>query len=232
MSTTWDAPLAHRLRRPRPRDARVPLLLIGLGRVLLLLGWAALMAWAILFRPSGLAAQEAPPVATEPALRPGDRVRVELDGAPVIPPFVARVVELRSDTLAVSRARAGRGAATEWIPVSEIQRLEVSRGRKHGFFRSVGSGLGGGALMGGLLGLSLSNWLDGCPDSDPHCDDEGEHLYVVPWIAAAGAALGLIGGISRGLSSEERWESVPTARLSLGPTPDDGFAVAVSIRVR
>lgn len=232
MSTTWDAPLAHRLRRSRPRAVRVPPLLIGLGRVLLFLAWAVLMAWAILFRPAALAAQDAPPDTTAPVLRPGDRVRVELDGAPAIPPFVARVVELRTDTLAVSRARAGRSATVEWIPVSEIQRLQVSRGRKHGFFRSVGSGLGGGAFLGGLLGLGLSNWLDDCPESDPHCDDEGEHLYVVPWVAAAGATLGLIGGISRGLSSEERWEDVPTGRLALGPATGVGFVVAVSIRVR
>lgn len=177
-------------------------------------------------------ARETPADTTEPVLRPGDRVRVERRGAPAVPAFVARVVELRTDTLAVSRSRAGRGAAVERIPVPEIRRLEVSRGREHGFWKSTGIGLGGGALMGGLLGLSLSNWLDDCPESDPHCDDEGEHLYVVPWIAATGAALGLIGGISRGLSSEERWESVPTARLSLGPASGDGFAVAVSIPVR
>jgi hypothetical protein len=173
----------------------------------------------------------APPDTSGPALRPGDRVRLVRKGAPVSP-FLARVVELRPDTLAVSRTRAGSGPALEWIPVAEIETLEVSRGREHGFWSSVGVGLGGGAFVGGLLGLSLSNWLDGCPDSDPHCDEDGEHLYVVPWVAAVGASLGLIAGLSRGLSAEEAWEEIPPVRLGIGPTPGDGFVAAVSFRVR
>lgn len=175
--------------------------------------------------------RQAPPDTSGPVLRPGDRVRLGRKGAPASP-VVARVVELRPDTLAVSRTRAGSGPSVERIPVAEIETLEVSRGREHGFWSSVGVGLGGGALMGGLLGLSLSNWLDGCPDSDPHCDDEGEHLYLVPWVAAVGATLGLIAGLERGLSAEEAWEEIPPVRLGIGPARGHGFVIAVSISVR
>jgi hypothetical protein len=60
MSTTWNAARVPRLPNRATRTLRIPRSLSVLGRLLVFLAWAALMAWAILVRAAPASAQDAP----------------------------------------------------------------------------------------------------------------------------------------------------------------------------
>ena len=148
--------------------------------------------------PATLLAQ---PGASVARLAPGARVRVT---QPREQPRTAVVVARTTDTLFVRWADVADTAA---LPLTLIDRLEVSAGRH----RSVGKG----AAMGTLIGVGAGAIL-GAVTYSP-C--EGLNCIATPdsrgqatlYGGAGGGVLGLLIGSLVGLKSHEEWQ-----RVSLG----------------
>ncbi len=230
MSTTWDASLAPRTRRPRPRAARARPLLVALARVLLYLAWAALMAWAILFRPAGLAAQEAPDAAGV-TVASGDRVRL-LSPALGTARVEARVLAVRGDTLVLSGGFGPGGrAATELVPVSSVYSLDVFRGSRSNAWKGAKIGAGVGAALGLVVGVLAMSEETECSETW-FCVTVDVGPEAIP-LGMIGFGLfgGLLGTGIGALSRSERWEAVPPARLRVEPRPG-GAAVVASVPLR
>lgn len=217
-----------------PTDAR------RRGRAVAAPGLAVLAVLASPAAASRAAAQETPPAVAAPeaaadtsgpVLRPGDRIRVRQAGVDTLR-YVARFVGLRADTLEVEGSWGGRARDTALVPIAAIRTLERSLGRETSFWSSTGTGAGagfvGGVFLGGL-GVALQADAE-CEEG--WCDEATDALPWIPVAGLAGAGIGALIGAIAGATPRERWEPVPPARLSLGPAPGDGFAVAVSIRVR
>lgn len=230
MSTTWDAPLAHRTRRPRPRAVGVPPLLRGFGRTLLYLAWAALMAWAILFRPAGLGAQEAPDAAGV-TVASGDRVRV-LSPALGTRRVEARVLAVRGDTLVLSGALGPGGRAeTALVPVPSVHTLDVYRGTKSNAWKGAKIGAGVGAALGLIVGIAAMAEDTSCQPGEWCIDFDVGPEAIPAGMLGFGFLGGLLGTGIGALSRSDRWESVPPARLRIEPRPD-GAAVVASVPLR
>lgn len=148
----------------------------------------------------------------EPVLVPGARVRVT---APRLAPepLVGAVEALPGETLVLESRK--RGPAVR-IPLDEITRLEISRGRP----RRKGALLG--AAIGGAVGLAIT--LSCSSESD--CDT-----------AAVGALYGL-GGLALGAAvgaaaTRERWEDLPPKRIRVSLVPTcRGLAIRASLALR
>lgn len=134
------------------------------------------------------------PLPGQEATPPIHRIRVDAVGATGEATRMVGTALLRGDTLSL-RGEAGVRA----IPVSAIQRLELSQGRR------------GHGLIGGLLGLGvgLAAGLAAVPERDGE-GSTGVAGLVVPLSMVAYGGLGvLIGGWIR----TERWVEVPVERL-------------------
>jgi hypothetical protein len=169
----------------------------------------ALALGACLASPNTLQAQE-----------PGAKVRVTTTARPST--WVAGLVALKTpDSLAIITQEAdppardtrmafhagaptigAAGQATQpdtlWLARSEVQRLEVSQGRK--------SNAGKGALIGGSVvgGLGLLGGIAFCSDEFWECNG-----WEVPAAAAIGFVMGVLPGAAIGsLSHRERWEAI------------------------
>lgn len=129
---------------------------------------------------------------TAPALqlRPDARVRLELQ-PPAAERFTARFVALQGDTLML------REAASPVVPLSTVQRLEVSRGRTRGRWLLLGAGVG---LVGGVV------YSRATLDDDPA--DVGGVQNTADGVANTILGM-LLGGGAGYLLAPERWSEVP-----------------------
>ena len=122
--------------------------------------------------------------------------------------YVGTVTALSADSMFILTA-ARQSVA---LPLDDVERLDVSRGRRH---RGVVAGAGKGALTGAIVGgaLSVYGFLV-CHDYT--C------LSAVAW-APLGTLLGAVYGSIHGASSyPEVWERVPLdslRRLRIGIAP-------------
>ena len=168
----------------------------------------------------GLAiAQRSPAPAPEPAVAPGTRVRITVPGEAR---RVGTVVAIVGDTLVAQWERGGaRGVA-----LSQLSRLEVSRGRHRRPWRGAGLGLALGATVGAVVGAAT---YEGC-EGRANCMELGgpgtNAVAAALVIGVAGAAVGGVLGASR---PTEAWRSVPRERLRVGITMlPGGLGLALS----
>jgi hypothetical protein len=169
---------------------------------LLLAGLAAL----VLAAPRAAWAQALPP------LQPGQTVRVFAPGAEIYRKRLATVLETNGDVvvLRVSGAR-------QEIHASQIQSLDVSRGRETRT-RSAGIGLVGGAALGAALS-AVSRRFD-----DPEYERPAAS-NVTGWAVT----LGVIGGAIGALVPWDRWEPVLLrAPVAGSSSPSGGLALSAS----
>lgn len=175
--------------------------------------------------PSALQSQEAEPTPTAPAIESGTRVRVT---APfVLPDRIEGSMESATDdTLQVNTS-----AGLVKVPVENLQKLEVSTGRR----ANVGRGAIYGTAIGGLTGLALG-LIDGgaeCSSSDAFCLYDYSAGQMAAMGLLTGAALGAaVGAIVGAIVKTEKWETVPVSALSLGPDLGGGWRVAMSVGFR
>jgi hypothetical protein len=173
---------------------------------------ALLVAALVLTAQADLFAQQEPPVA------PGDRVRVTVPA--VQPePLVGTVVEI--DRYVCFIAREGYTDPLG-LPLTSIEKFEVSRGRKSNILKGAGLGVLFGFAAGAVI-ITAACAVDPCPWTTA----EG-----VVGAGTIGAGLGLLIGVSAGASSSgELWEPVPLdeLRVTIAPHPRGGLAVSVSV---
>ncbi|MBW3630447.1 MAG: hypothetical protein KY464_14270 [Gemmatimonadetes bacterium] len=150
-----------------------------------------LVVLALMLPGSGLSAQwEGGPITRS------TRVRVH---APEVAakPLVGRAVLMDTDSLVLER---GRPTDRLVLPMEDVQRLEISRGRNHlmGAVKGAGiGGLAGGVALGGLVAL----------DGDPAWAFLGFIAGAV-YAAPLGAVVGAVVGV-------ERWETHAQWRVGL-----------------
>jgi len=159
-----------------------------------------------------------------PRISRGDRVRVVTTtwGGRA---STATVEAVRPDTLVLGRSRPG-GRESVVVPLTSIERLEVSVGRKS----NAGKGALTGAIVGGSLGLILgiAAWAG---------SDDGDFLQVGPEavpvsVAFFGGGGAILGTLIGALSHSDQWSPVPLEDLQLGLGPvQGGVAVGASVRV-
>ena len=172
------------------------------------------------FAPSASAVAQGLPVL------PNDRVRVSAGRT-----WTGEVQAISADSLVLRRDPVGNRLS---LPLSSIQRLDVSDGRRpRGKYAGVGAAVGGGlGLVLGLLTKSSDCGVDG--DSDPFgigggiCDSVGTvSLVLLPMAGMlAGAGVGALAG------GGERWRRVfPAPAVSLDLEGSGRIDVAVQLRL-
>lgn len=132
-------------------------------------------------------------------LSPGARLRITAP-AQQVDRRVASLIAARGDTLTV---RYEGAADPVNLPVGQLTRVEVSRGRHGHLLTGAVAGLVAGTVVGGAIGASY--------------DDE-ESAWVSPIIfvlaAGLGASAGLVaGGVTGAAIRTERWVTIPPSLL-------------------
>lgn len=155
---------------------------------------------------------------TRHALAVGDRVRIS---APTLGggPRLVRIVASSADTLVVRPVDA-RGF-TVTVPLTDIQRLEVSSGHRPRKARFALIGLAAGSVVGAVVGAA--SYSDPCVKDPAICagwfyETRGGDEFAG---AIAGALLGTVGGAVLGqVWQRETWTALPltrVVRLELAP---------------
>ena len=139
------------------------------------------------------------------AIAPGSRVRVTHPGEGT---RVGTVVALTADTLEVRFA--GRSDAA-LMPLDQVTRVDVSRGRERRVLRRAGVGFFVGAGIGAVSGAISESQCR--PETDYICLSAGGGALVGG--AFFGTVGGLVGAIA-GLVPSERWERVSVERRRIG----------------
>lgn len=162
---------------------------------------------------------------TSPRLRPGTRVRVS---APGVSPrrLVGTLVESESGSL---RLRLEGDGPETVIALASIERLETSGGWQRGSTAATLIGAGAGLAWGVASAVAtLNRECDEYGFLGEMCDlEDAAAILGVPAGAAFGTFVGW--GVGKLFFRTERWERVPTSRLTVLPRPD-GAALAVSLR--
>ena len=148
-----------------------------------LIGWVAVLAVA------------QPLKAQEPSIEPGTRVRIKASS--IFPQPIVGTLESVHDSILVFRS--GQTAPLE-IRLSQIERLEVSQGKK--------SNAGTGALVGGLIGTAVGVVVGLIikEGADVQAD-----LPVITGAIGAGGGV-LIGTLAGASDQSDRWVEVPLGR--------------------
>ena len=187
---------------------------------------AALLA-AATFAPAALAQAEG---AGPTEVRPGTKVRVT---APrVAPDRLTRVVaEVRPDTIVLAPDGSGTGYLV--LPLDQVSRLEVSRG-KPGRTALTGIGALAGFVGGIAIGRNL-NESEPCTQGFVCLPDLGRELmestFVTMGVALGGALVGGIVGYALGsMIFQDSWRDVSSdaVRVSIAPHRG-GAAIAVTV---
>jgi hypothetical protein len=155
-----------------------------------------------------LIAPAAPLLAQDPALRPGDRVRVQ---QPDHRPITGTLIAVRSDSILIDRAGGG-GAGEVAVPrLAPGVTLDVSTGK--------GTHAGLGALIGGGLGTAATLvFLQGFCGGDTLCDgDEQVKAFAILALPPA-----VVGGVIGAFVPRERWRSVDWSRIRIAVRGTDG----------
>lgn len=150
-------------------------------------------------------AQEPPP------LEPNTRVRITARWLQWHQQ-VATFHGLRGDTLVLATD------STVLCPLTAVERLEVSAGRKSHLWVGAGIGLLAGAALGAITWPSAGcDWV-----SEGQC-----RLYGALGLGAVGAVAGGVTGL---LIKSDRWEEVPLDRLRVSVRPvRDGVGLGANI---
>ena len=163
---------------------------------------------SVLVPLASLSPQEPPPIEA------GSRIRVT---APYVgaDKLVGMCVEVDATRL---RVQAEEQASPLTISLTDMTRLEVSRGQKSKWLIGAGIGLVGGAVLGAAIGTNL---VGDFSDSD-------KRIMGATLGGVGGALVG--GGIGSGIKTE-RWKEVPLDRLrfSFAPQRDGRFALGLSV---
>ena len=145
------------------------------------------------------------------SLEPGVRIRVAAEA--VAPkPLVGTLVRLDRDAMALRLADREELAL---VPRETITKVEVSRGRRS---------RGRGALFGALVGLAVGAIAVAATPGDDEMFTAAEATAMV---GAMGAGLGALIGLA--IPPGEKWESVPTAHISVVPSRRGHVRVALSV---
>lgn len=186
--------------------------------------WTALLLIAL---PTALAAQQ---------VEPGTRVRVSTGPTRE---WSGQVLTIDDNAVTLTGARNWWGwqVGPKTIPLSSVQRLDVSRGgrsRIEGALWGAGMGLVSGAV-GGAVGFAGINGLRDCDPALRNIDEENhflcfktsEALYLGSLI---GAYFGVPSGALTGFAFPgDRWRRAsPAARFSIQPQPGGGAALGAS----
>jgi hypothetical protein len=148
----------------------------------------------------------------------GDRVRIS---APTLGdgPRLVRIVASSADTLVVRPVDARDFTVT--VPLTDIQRIEVSSGHRPRKARFALIGLAAGSVAGAVVGAA--SYSDPCVKDPAICagwfyETRGGDAFAG---AIAGALLGTVGGAVLGqLWQRETWTALPltrVVRLELAP---------------
>lgn len=175
----------------------------------------------VLSAPISLLAQRALPVA------PGDRVRVT---APTVAKerLIGTVVKLGADTCWLEVE--GR-ASPLTLPLAQVYKLEVSRGRKSKAGTGSIVGFIGGAVTGAAIAAAS---IDEKEESffSPDYGDLSDELGSIALGAALGGVAGAGVGALIGLTIKvDRWERVPLTRMRVSIVPCRGGGRAFQISV-
>ena len=163
-----------------------------------------------------------------PSAGVGSRVRLTF-ASPRTPQAIGRIVDLRTDSLTLERRDAFDRIV---LPVSAVQKVEVSMGRKS----RVGQGIGVGALIGTLaaavtiyLGSSMATACDESGGGAGWCSEvtTGNALQLLGIGAATGGLIGYLKTREPGdIWAATRWKEHPKRNLGLsfginrgGPQP-------------
>ena len=174
---------------------------------------AALVAMVL----TGVAGPDALAQANAP-VQPGQRVRLRSAVAQT-PELVGVVEAVRPDTLLVRDD--DRSVATA-VPLTTVDRLQVSRGRHSHWVSGAGIGFVVGAATGAILGVAghnESDWIIG-----PGASAFVGAVLLGPIGAGAGAAVGL-------MVKTERWETVPLAAAAPGAAWGRDGRLSVGVRL-
>jgi hypothetical protein len=151
-------------------------------------------------------------------VQPGQRVRVRSTIAHA--PELTGVVEtVRPDTLMV---RDGdRGVATA-VPLSSIDRLQVSQGRHSKWLTGLVVGAGVGAVTGAIIGAATHK------ENDILFSTGDNAVLGAVVFTPVGALTGTVIGL---LVKTERWQTVPLDRVSpsVAPGPDGRLNFGVTL---
>ena len=151
---------------------------------------------------------------------PGDIVRVTAPSMDV-EKGVGTVAALETDTLVV---QVGERADALQVPLADVTRLEVHRGRQSSADTGVLIGAGAGAAAGVITALAL------CAGDECRAYDARELGAVFLGVVGAGLGAG-IGYIIGSNIQTDRWEEVPLGELRVGLTPHGRRGLAVSLSV-
>jgi hypothetical protein len=176
----------------------------------------AVTTWLVAF----LAVSLHPLAAQEPSIQPGTRVRVK---APTLfsRPFVGTLESVRDSIVLV---RGNEAMPATQIRLSQIERVEVSQGKKSNAGRGAIAGFLVGAAAGAGFGISACSGGGGCADVGTGT--------VALFTGAIGAGGGTLLGALIGLGSKsERWEEVSRERFRVGMTFNEGRGVGLRFSV-
>ncbi len=154
-------------------------------------------------------------------LRPGDRLRIQIDTSP---PRTGELIQLAPDTIVL--ALPGRPEVIVHVPRTSVTRAWVSAGRYRGPGRDLLVGSAAvGAAFGGLIGGIASTIClgDGC--SNP----------VDPVAVVAGAAVGAgaafaVGALIGFATRHERWQQVELRPRAVA-APAGGGRLGLGVRL-
>jgi len=144
----------------------------------------------------------------------GSRVRVKTSDSKV----VGTLTETTDEELAL---RLENGSLVR-IPLTTIERLEVSRGKKGNAGKGLLIGLGAGVLLG---------WAG----ANTGCNEKGflsslDNIGCASGQAAGGFLVGLVGGVVAGaLVKTERWKKVDSGPQITLTLPKRGIGAQVSV---
>lgn len=136
---------------------------------------------------------------------------------------VARVAVIGELTGTSDSTLSLRREATEdevTVPLSRVQRLEMSTGSDRGASATKGAVIG--LAIGGVVGFAAG---EDCSDADFICFSRDA---TAAGGAAAGVALGFIIGLIAG--GGERWEDTAIPRVSVDPTGARSISIGSTIR--
>ena len=147
-------------------------------------------------------------------LEAGQRVRVTVPSLDVSKQET-RFERLNGDTLVVSSAS---------YALSDVTRLEVSRGRRSMAGKGTLFGFVGGAAVGAVIGYSMG-------DAEGFCVFACTAGQKAAWGAGIGGGAGAVGGLLIGaLIKTDKWERIPVDRVAVSVVPQrDGFGIGVRI---
>ncbi len=175
----------------------------------------AITMWSVIF----LTAVANPLTAQERSIEPGARVRIK---APTLSkrPIVGTFEGVRDSILLV---RGNRATTATEIRLGQIERLDVSQGKKS----NAGAGALAGLLSGAALGAGFG--LVAC-GSGSGCEDFGGTGTIALFTGAIGAGGGLLLGVIIGAATQsDRWEEVAPDRLRVGLTLNQGRGVGLGL---